>query len=289
MNPARNKAFTLVELLVVIAIVGILAVLAAPTLTAYRKDNAMTAATRQVLDDVARARQLAMAERTTVYMVFVPTNFWKNGLPPYSNWTFVPPAVRNSETVRQLYAAQWTGYAMFALHGVGDQPGRSFPRDIMSVKTLPPSTFFSPLKFPGGPQSAPQPGHLPLLINGNIEVYSFQTTASLPFPTADMLASSAPPSAFISVPYIAFNYLGQLVDSDGNVLPYDENIPLAHGSIAYWRDPATKMPVQPPPAQPAAVASIVENPPGNDTGISYNVIHIDRLTGRARLQRQEVL
>jgi prepilin-type N-terminal cleavage/methylation domain-containing protein len=289
MSPARNKAFTLVELLVVIAIVGILVALAAPTLISYRKDDAMTAATRQVLDDVARARQLAIAERTTVYMVFVPTNFWKNGLLPYSNWTFVPPAVRDSETVTQLYAAQWTGYVMFALHGVGDQPGRSFPRNIMGLRTLPQSTFFSPLKFPGGPQSAPQYPAPPALIYGGIDVYSFLTTSSLPFPTADMLASSSPPPAFINVPYIAFNYLGQLVSSDGSVLPYDENIPLAHGSIAYWRDQATKMPIQPPPFQPAAVASIVENPPGNDTGISYNVIHIDRLTGRARLQRQEVL
>ncbi len=289
MSPARNKAFTLVELLVVIAIVGILAGLTAATVTAWRKDDAMTAATRQVLDDVARARQLAIAERTTVYMVFVPTNFWKNGLLPYSNWMFVPPAVRNSETVTQLYAAQWTGYVMFALHGVGDQPGRSFPRDLMRVRTLPQSTFFSPLKFPGGPQSAPQYPAAPLHINGDIDVYSFLTTSSLPFPTADMLASSSPPPAFINVPYIAFNYLGQLVGPDGNILPYDENIPLAHGSIAYWRDQATKMPIQPPPTQPAAVASIAENPPGNDTSISYNVIHIDRLTGRARLERQDVL
>jgi len=41
--------------------------------------DAMTAATRQMLDDVGRARQLAISQHTTVYMVFVPENFW-NGL-----------------------------------------------------------------------------------------------------------------------------------------------------------------------------------------------------------------
>ena len=63
-------------MLVVISILGILAALAVPALKNFGHADAMTAAAQQLLDDVARARQLAISQRTTVYMVFVPTNFW---------------------------------------------------------------------------------------------------------------------------------------------------------------------------------------------------------------------
>src|SRR5579872_3782665 len=72
------RAFTLIELLTVIAIVGILAALVAPVFIHFSKPDVTEAATRQMLDDVARARQLAISQRSTVYMVFIPTNFWGN-------------------------------------------------------------------------------------------------------------------------------------------------------------------------------------------------------------------
>ncbi|MEI9963168.1 MAG: hypothetical protein WDM76_19260 [Limisphaerales bacterium] len=43
------------------------------------KSNANIAASRQLLNDIARARQLAMSQRTTVYMVFVPDEFLEHG------------------------------------------------------------------------------------------------------------------------------------------------------------------------------------------------------------------
>ena len=58
----------------VIAIMGILAAIALPTIRGM-KPNAKVAATRQLLDAVGRARQLAISQRTTVYMVFLSTNF----------------------------------------------------------------------------------------------------------------------------------------------------------------------------------------------------------------------
>jgi Tfp pilus assembly protein FimT len=61
---------------VVISILGILAALTMPALKNFAKSDATISASRQLLDDVGRARQLAISQRTTVYMVFVPTNFW---------------------------------------------------------------------------------------------------------------------------------------------------------------------------------------------------------------------
>ena len=60
----------------VISILGILAALVVPALKNFGHSDATISASRQLLDDVARARQLAISQRTTVYMVFVPTNFW---------------------------------------------------------------------------------------------------------------------------------------------------------------------------------------------------------------------
>ena len=76
LDPRPLCAFTIVELLVVISILGIMAALTVPVLKNFAKSDATLGASRQLLDGVARARQLAISQRTTVYMVFVPGSFW---------------------------------------------------------------------------------------------------------------------------------------------------------------------------------------------------------------------
>lgn len=278
------RAFTLIELLTVIAIIGLIAVMAAPVFAHVRKSDLVETASRQMLDDFARARQLAISERSTVCVEFVPANFWGglNALP----WAQLPPLARTSAVVTQLYASQWTGYRMVSLRSVGDQPGRQNAQDLLTVKTLPDGSFIAPLKFSapsfGSGLTPPSPINRP-----DLPIYGFLSASNIPFPSSDVLADPNYALVFnstggLTLPYVAFNYLGQLSASDGSMLAYDENIPLAFGSVLEPRNLATRAAVQ-------GLPSVTEIPAGNSTSISYNVIHIDRLTGRARLEREGAL
>src|SRR6266478_2449045 len=103
-----RRAFTLIELLVVISIVGLLAGLAVPVVNNF-KPNVVAAATRQLLDDVARARQYAISQRTTVFMVFVPTNFWAD----VAYLTSVTTPVDKTKATN-LLDKQWIAYNFVA-------------------------------------------------------------------------------------------------------------------------------------------------------------------------------
>jgi len=157
------------------------------------------------------------------------------------------------------------------------------PKDLSSIKTLPSGAFIAPFKF-----SAPSAGLLGYPTNRpELPIYGFLRTNNIPFPTARALTNSGYLGTFeslggLTLPYVAFNYLGQLTPGDGSLLSYDENIPLDYGNLAMTLNPTNKLPIQ-------AAPNYYEEPPGNSTNISYNVIHIDRLTGRVRLERQDAL
>jgi prepilin-type N-terminal cleavage/methylation domain-containing protein len=262
---ARRRAFSLIEMLVVLAIMGIMAALAVPALKNFGHADAMIAADQQMLTDVARARQLAISQRTTVYMVFVPTNFWANitGLTPAQQTALI-----------NLCNYQLTGYTFIAYGALGDQPGQHQWHYLASWQQLPDGTFIAQQKF--NSQSSPPsyttitPFYIPAF-NPNIPIYGFPTNA-IPFPTVD--------SPLLSLPCLAFNYLGQLTFDGQNVANRHEYIPLARGIVAPAADPATK-------AFQLNAPQVVENPPGNSTNI-YNLIDIDPLTGRATLQEPQL-
>jgi prepilin-type N-terminal cleavage/methylation domain-containing protein len=274
------SAFTLIELLVVIAILGALAFLAMPALKNFAKSDATISASRQLLDGAARARQLAISQRTTVYMVFVPMNFWTeaDGITFNNNW-FVHLTQAAQTVATNLCDLQLTGYAFMAYGAMGDQPGNHQWHYLEPWQHLPDGAFIAVAKFTNSPTqyyTVTDP-----LSGAAYNIYGFNTNNTIPFPTETNTVGTFPPNSLPYLPYIAFNYLGQLTVDGVNLAQLDEYLPLAKGSISLVWDPVTK-------ALQFAAPNVMEIPPGNSTNSAYNIVHIDRLTGRAVLEFEKV-
>ena len=294
-----QRAFTLIEMLMVISIIGIIAALSVPVIKNFGKTDVTISASRQLLDDVGRARQLAMSQRTTVYMVFVPTNFWNFlvGGGKNSQWLTDVQKAGQMAALTNLLGMQLTGYTYMAYGALGDQPGQHTWHYLAPWQSLPEGTFIPIWKFANPGVSGPQKFTFYDPVNNNygFNIYPFSYANSFPFPSTNVAPYLAQDGgSWPSLPYIAFNYMGQLSDYSGNMLSvadqtssgqdYDQDfvgggvdIPLAQGAVVYGIDPATRALQMGPPG-------ITETPPGNSTNIAYNVIHIDPLTGRASLE-----
>ena len=283
-------------MLMVISIIGIIAALSVPVIKNFGKTDVTVSASRQLLDDIGRARQLAMSQRTTVYMVFVPTNFWNlPGGGQNSPWL---PAVQKSgqtNTFQDLLGMQLTGYSYLAYGALGDQPGQHTWHYLAPWQSLPDGTFIPLWKFanPNGSTTTPFSFSDPVNTSYYFNINQFSYGGAFPFPSTNVAPYLAQDGgSWPSLPYIAFNYMGQLSDYSGNMLSaadqasgqdYDRDfagggvdIPLAQGAVTYGIDANRVFQMGPP--------GITETPPGNSTNIAYNVIHIDPLTGRATLE-----
>ena len=224
--------------------------------------------------------QLAISRHTTVFVIFVPRGFYND-----AGFTGLPVLEQNKGS--KLWDKQLIGYTFVTLRSVGEQPGGATPDYIGPWHTLPENTFIATNKF-NLPATYTDVFDPPLPAAPTIRMYRVfgfarandplnSSSPKIPFPSEDAFDPKLSNRTFATVPYIAFNYLGQLVSGPAG---RDEYIPLARGTVAHSRDPQTRVPRK-------ALPELVENPPGNSTN-AFNLIHIDRLTGRARLIHQEI-
>jgi prepilin-type N-terminal cleavage/methylation domain-containing protein len=252
------RAFTLLELMLVITIIGFIAGMTLSHIGNFGQANSMTSATRQLLDDVALARQRAIVSRSTVYMVFLPPMFW-------TNTAYASVAYSQQET--NLMMHQYGAYALVSLSTVGDQPGQHHARYLTDWRFLPSGVFLSPLEFTN-------PVNLSIYttntLSGLINTCVLQpwNTVYAPFPSLFTSNTTA-----IPLPCIAFTPQGSLTTQ------YPQYIALARGSAFYPTD-TNGVPLELPP-------SVVETPPGNDMD-NPNLIQIDWLTGRATLMQNQM-
>jgi prepilin-type N-terminal cleavage/methylation domain-containing protein len=257
----RLRAFTLLELMMVIAIIGFIAALTLPHVAGFGQANSMSAATRQMLDDVALARQRAMVNRSTVYMVFLPPMFWTN-----HNYEYPPSGYQGpgGQQVSNLMTHQYSGYALLSLTTVGDQPGQHNPRYVTDWRFLPNGVFFAPFEFTNPVFNITTTNTLTGIINTNF-IQPWITNVIVPFP------SLYPPNTVMSLPCIGFTAQGSLTTKYTN-----QYIALARGSIFYPTD-TNGVPLSQPP-------NLAETPPANDVN-NPNLIQIDWMTARATLMQ----
>lgn len=265
-SPVTRYGFTLVEMLVVLSILGILAALTVPALKNLGKANNVASASRQLLDAVGHARQLAIANHTTVYMVFVPTNFWS--LPPSGWWPRLTPDQQTAAI--NLCDKQLSGYAFVAYGAVGDQPGQHAWHYLEPWQALPENSFVAAWKF--GARNATNPVVDQTQIPPATYLVRGFDTVQMPFPT-EQPPAGLPLRSLPFLPCIAFDYQGRLTSGQ------NEYIPLARGSVLPARNANKAMQLSSP--------SVSETPPGNSFSM-FNLVQIDSQTGRAVLLYQHV-
>jgi hypothetical protein len=241
-------------MLVVLVIIGLILAVALPSLKGIKRANVMANANRQLLDDLAWARQKAIVGRTTVHFIFVPTNIFD------LNFTAYPKRVQDQ--VDRLKTGEYTAYAMLAERSVGDQPGQNNSRYVSAWKSLPEGVLVDPFEFNNESPPDVWKGTSP------IENREF-LHLPLIFPSVDGLKTP--------VPQIAFGPHGGLVDDKNNRLLDDEVITLTRGSILFDRDNNNR------------VVGVDAKEISLDYGKrNTNWIRIDGLTGRANVVRQEI-
>lgn len=263
----RLRGFTLLEMMMVVAIIGFIAAMTLPHVSGFAKANTLAAANRQLLDDLAFARQRALVNRSTVYMVFAPPGFWTNTLYEQSSNAAVRLGTGNPAVqFNAMLGRQYTGYALIATSTVGDQPGQHFAHYLTEWRTLPQGVFFSAFEFQTNlPPLTISTTNTTTGITNAAAVYPLSWSPPVPFPSVSSGTSN-------SLPCIGFAPQGTLIQQ------LDQYIALTRGSVFYSEN-SNGVPI-------AGPVDVIGTPPGNETN-NPNLIRIDWLTSRATLLQNQ--
>jgi prepilin-type N-terminal cleavage/methylation domain-containing protein len=276
-------AFTLLELLVVVAVIGLLAGITAPAIRGMVQGKTLASGHRQLTDDLNRARQEALRLRTTVYVVFAPTNVWQTRLSLDAQIESMISSQLAPQRFREQALRSFTNIALGVFHSyallvereIGAQPGRNHTRYLgPGWQTLPDGVILSPkLFFPS-----------PLTPTDRQD----QAIHELPqrpfhFPIAEFPGDTLPA---IPMRFVAFGPDGRLALDEMNqywalngrpelrLPPMSEfALGVGQGSVFIARDAAGRI-------DPTVVPDAIETPRDNATN---NRVIVSSLTGRSRI------
>jgi prepilin-type N-terminal cleavage/methylation domain-containing protein len=253
----RARGATLVEVLTTLAVIGVLSAAAIPVIRSYKPDP-LVVASRQLINDLSLARQRAIADHTTVFVVFIPA---------LDN---LRPELRNElpgSDLQHLIAGQYVSYALYEKRGAGDQPGTAAPRYLTEWSTLPLGTAIAPQKFGAGVEPAGQ-----AISEGLYPTFDYINSGKIYFNPQNGLY----PSGFSSFPTVAFDHQGRLASRWESWHGFDCVIPLTRGRVNLASSSDSLTPVS---------ATFTEDSPGQWRSSKTHVV-IDGPTGRARLVRE---